>query len=102
MHMQVTDKWTSTALKVVCSLVAPNIDLVELLVKSGAQLVIPGERITALAIATVNGHMNIVQCLQCRGSVDAPNEDGVTSLMCTCRSNRSEIAHFLLSHGMTS
>ena len=98
--MQVTDKWTSTALKVVCSLVAPNIDLVELLVKSGAQLVIPGERITALAIATVNGHMNIVQCLVSAGApVDAPNEDGVTSLMCTCRSNRSEIAHFLLSHG---
>ena len=62
-NAQVTDKSTSTALKVVCSLVAPNIDLVELLVESGAQLVIPGEKVTVLAIATVNGHMNIVQYL---------------------------------------
>ena len=99
-NAQVTDKSISTALKVVCSLVAPNIDLVELLVESGALLVIPGEEITVLAIATIHGHTGIVQYLVSAGApVDAPNEGGVTSLMCTCRSNRSEIVHFLLTHG---
>ena len=103
-NAQVTDKSTSTststALKVVCSLVAPNIDLVELLVESGAQLVIPGEKMTSLSIATVYGHAGIVQYLvSSEAPVDAPNEDGVTSLMCACRSNRFEIAHFLLTHG---
>ena len=99
-NAQVTDKSTSTALKVVCSIVAPKIDLVQLLVESGAQLVIPGEEITALAIATIRGHTDIVQYLVSSGApVDAPNEDGVTSLMCACRNYRSEIAHFLLTHG---
>ena len=99
-NAQVTDKWNRTALKVVCSLVAPKIDLVELLVESGTQLVIPGEKITSLSIATIRGHTDIVQYLVSSGApVDAPNEDGVTSLMCACRNNRSEIAHFLLTHG---
>ena len=99
-NAQVTDKLTSTALKVVCSLVAPNIDLVELLVESGAQLVIPEEKITALSFATIYGHAGIVQYLVSAGApVDAPNEDSVTSLICACRNNHSEIAHFLLTHG---
>ena len=99
-NAEVTDKWNRTALKVVCSLAAPIIDLVELLVESGAQLVIPGERITALAIATLHRHINTVQYLVSAGAlVDAPNEDGVTSLMYACRNNHFEIAHFLLTHG---
>ena len=99
-NAQVTDKWNRTALKVVCSLVAPNIDLVKLLVESGAQLAIPGEKITSLSIATIRGHTDIVQYLVSSGApVDAPNEDGVTSLMCTCRNNHFEIARFLLTHG---
>ena len=100
-NAQVTDKSTSTALKVVCSLVAPiRIDIVQLLVESGARLVIPGEEITALAFATIHGHTDIVQYLVSAGApVDAPNEDGVTSLICACRNNHSEIAHFLLTHG---
>ena len=65
-----------------CSLVAPNIDLVELLVESRAQLVIPGEKITALSFAIIHGHTGIVQYLVSSGApVDAPNEDGVTSLI---------------------
>ena len=70
-NAQVTDKLCSTALKVVCSLLAPNIDLVQLLVESGAQLVIPGEEITPLSIATIHGHTDIVQYIiscQFRGS----------------------------------
>ena len=99
-NAQVTNKWNRTALKVMCSLVAPKIDLVQLLVESGAQLDIPGEEITSLSVATIRGHTDIVQYLVSSGApVDAPNEDGVTSLMCACRNNHFEIAHFLLTHG---
>ena len=90
----------STALKVICSFKMPNKDLVELLVQSGAQFVIPGEKITALAIATIYGHADIVQYLVSeRAPVNAPNEYGVTSLMCACRNKHPEIACILLSHG---
>ena len=89
-----------TALKVVCNFKIPNKDLVELLVQFGAQFVIPGEKMTALSIATINGHTDIVQYLVSEGApVNAPNEDGSTSLMCACRNKHSEIVNFLLSHG---
>ena len=89
-----------TALKVICSFKIPNKDLVELLVQFGAQFVIPGEKKTALSIATINGHTDIVQYLVSEGApVNAPNEDDWTSLMCACLNKHSEIAHFLLNHG---
>ena len=52
-----------------CSLKTPNKDLVELLVQSGAQLVVPGEEITALEIATREGQTDIVRYLasECPG-----------------------------------
>ena len=91
---------SNTALKVVCSFKIPNKDLVELLVQFGAQFVIPGEKMTALSIATIYGHADIVQYLVRAGApVNALNEDGSTSLMCACRNKHSEIIHFLLNHG---
>ena len=91
---------SNTALKVVCSFKIPNKDLVELLVQFGAQFVIPGEKMTALSIATIYGHTDIVQYLVSEGApVNALNEDGITSLMCAYRNKHSEIAHILLTHG---
>ena len=94
------DKWGTTAVKAVCSSTIPNKDLVELLVQSGVQFVIPGEKMSALTIATIYSHADIVQYLVSEGApVNAPNEDGITSLMCACRNKHSEIAHILLNHG---
>ena len=92
-NAQVIDKWSSTALKVVCSLNISNMDLIELLVQSGAQVVVPGERVTALGFAAANGHTDIVQYLISKG---APVND---AQMYACCYGRSEIVHFLLTHG---
>ena len=94
------DKWGATALKVLCSLETSNKDLVELLVQSGAQLVIPGEKITALEIATREGHMDIVQYLASEGApVNAQDSDSMTSLMYACRYKGCEMVRILLNHG---
>ena len=94
------DKWDTTALKAVCNSKTPNKDLVELLVQSGAHFVIPGEKKTALTIATMYGHTDIVQYLVSEGApVNAQNEYGVTSLMCACHNKHSKIAYILLNHG---
>ena len=95
------DKWDATAIKVVCSSKTPNNDLVELLVQSGAQFVIPDEIQTTLGIAAMEGHTDIVQYLVSEGApVNAQDRDGVTALMLACCYNRSEIiVYFLLNHG---
>ena len=94
------DKWGLTGLKLVCSLKTPNKDLVELLVQSRAQLVVPGEEITALEIATREGHTDIVQYLASEGApVNAQDSNGVTSLMYACRYKGCEMVRILLSHG---
>ena len=99
-NVNAQDKQGTTGLKVVCSLKTPNKGLVELLVESGAQLVVPGEKIVALQIATHEGHADIVQYLVSAGTpVNAQNKDGVTSLMYACCEKRSEIVYFLLNHG---
>ena len=90
----------ATALKVMCSLKSPNKGLVELLVQSGAQFVIQGEKIMALEIATREGHVDIVQYLVSEGApVNAQDRDGVTALMYACSEKQSEIMSFLLNHG---
>ena len=98
--VNVQDKLGATALKVVCSLEAPNKYLVELLVQSGAQFVIPGEKIqTALGIATIKGHTDIVQYLLIEGApVNARDIYGVTSLIHACRYKHTEIVQILLNH----
>ena len=99
-NVNAQDKLDTTALKVVCSLKTPNKGLVELLVESGAQLVVPGEEIVALEIATREGHADIVRYLVSAGTpVNAQNKDGFTSLMCACFKKQSEIVSFLLNHG---
>ena len=99
-NVNAQDKLDTTALKVVCSLKTPNKGLVELLVESGAQLVVPGEKIVALEIATQKGHADIVRYLVSAGApVNAQNKGGFTSLMRACFKKRSEIVSFLLNHG---
>ena len=84
----------------VCSLKTPNKGLVELLVQSGAELAVPGEKIVALEMATREGQADIVRYLVSAGApVNAQNKDGVTSLMCACFKKRSEIVSFLLNQG---
>ena len=99
-NVNAQDKWGLTALKLMCSLKTPNKDLVELLVQSGAQLVVPGEEIMALEIATREGHTDIVQYLASAGApVNAQDSNGVTSLMYACRYKGCEMVRILLSHG---
>ena len=94
------DKLGATALKVVCCLRIPKKDLVKRLVQSGAQFVIPGEKVTTLEIATWEGHSNIVQYLVSEGApVNAQDRHGVTSLMYGCCEKQLEIVSFLLNHG---
>ena len=89
------DEWGTTALKAVCSSKTPNKNLIELLVQSGAHFVIPGEGLTALGIATMNGHVDIVQYLVGEGApVNAQGSDGTTSLMHACWYRQSKIVHF--------
>ena len=99
-NINAQDEWVTTALKAVCSSKIPNKNLIELLVQSGAHFVIPGEGLTALGIATMNGHVDIVQYLVGKGApVNAQGSDGTTSLMHACWYRQSEIVHFLLNHG---
>ena len=91
----------STALKVVCSLITPKLDFVKLLVQSGAQFVIPGEKmVTALEIATREGHTDIVQYLASEGApVNTQDSNGTTLLMYACRYKSCEMVRILLDHG---
>ena len=99
-NVNAQDKERFTALKVVCSLETPNKALVELLVQSGAQFVIPGERIMALEIVAKNGHTDIVQYLVGEGAtVNAQDRNRATALIYACYNKQSEIVSFLLNHG---
>ena len=99
-NVNAQDKRQFSALKVVCSLETPSKALVELLVRSGAQLVIPGERIMALEIVAKNGHSDIVQYLVGEGApVNAQDRYGASALMYACHKKQSEIVSFLLNHG---
>ena len=99
-NINAQDEWVTTALKAVCSSKTPNKNLIELLVQSGAHFVIPDEKLPALGIATMNGHVDIVQYLVGEGApVNAQGSDGTTSLMIAYWYRQSEIIHFLLNHG---
>ena len=99
-NVNVQDKLDATPLKVICSSQTPNKEFVELLVQSGAQFVIPGETLTALGIATIKGHTEIVQYLVTEGApVNAQDIYGATPLMYACWCMHSEIVHLLLNHG---
>ena len=98
--VNVQDKLDATPLKVICSSQTPNKEFVELLVQSGAQFIIPGEKLTALGIATIKGHTEIVQYLVSEGApVNAQDIYGATPLMYACWCMHSEIVHVLLNHG---
>ena len=98
-NVNAQDKRGLTALKLECSLKTPNKDLVELLVQFRAQLVVPGEEITALEIDTREGHTDIVQYLASEGApVNAQDSNGMTSLMYACRYKGCEMVRILLSH----
>ena len=89
-----------TALKIVCDSKTPKKELVKLLVQSGAQFVILGEKITALELATKGGHVAVVQYLASKGApVNVQDTFGVTALMLACLHRHLEIAHILLNHG---
>ena len=99
-NVNALDKRWFSALKVVCSLETPNKALVELLVQSGAQFVIPGESIMVLQIAAKNGHTDIVQYLISEeATVNAQDRNGATALIYACYNKQSEIVSFLLNHG---
>ena len=96
-NVNAQDKLEATALKEVCSLEIPNKDLVELLTKSGARLVIPGEETTIFEISVIKGHTDIVQYLVNEGApVNSQDKSGVTALELACCHRHAEIVQILL------
>ena len=90
-----------TPLMVVCHSHTPNIDLVKLLVQSGADInVEEGKtKVTALLQAIMSGHTQIVQYLLDKGAdINALSKDGNSSLMTACYYQHEDIIHLLLNY----
>ena len=99
-NVSAQDKFDTTALKMACSFKIPNTLLIDLLVQSGAQFVIPGEIQTALGIAAQGGHTDIVQYLISKGApVNAQDIFGVNSLMSACWHKQADTVRILLDNG---
>ena len=99
-NVNAQDKQSTTALKMACSFKIPNTLLIELLVQSGAQFVVPGEIQSALGIAAQEGHTDIVQYLICKGApVNAQGLYGATSLMQSCWHKQADTVRILLDNG---
>ena len=99
-NINAQDKQGATALEMICGAQKSNKEFVTLLIQFGAQLIISDEKLSALAIATMAGHLDIVQYLVSEGApVNAQDIHGATSLMYACWYLRSEIVNILLNHG---
>ena len=99
-NVNAQDKLDTTALKMACSFKIPNTLLIELLVQSGAQFVVPGEVQTALGIAAQEGHTDIVQYLISKGApVNAQGIYGANSLMFACWHKQADTVRILLDNG---
>ena len=99
-NVNAQDKLDTTALKVLCSFKIPNKMIIDLLVQSGAQFVVPGETWTALGIAAQEGHTDIVQYLISKGApVNTQDIHGATSLMYACWQKHVDTVRILLDNG---
>ena len=99
-NVNAQDKFDTTALKMACRFKIPNKILIELLVQSGAQFVIPGEIQTALGIAAQKGHTDIVQYLISKGApVNAQGIYGANSLIYACWHKQADTVRILLDNG---
>ena len=90
-----------TPLMVVCDSDTANIDLVKLLVHSGADINVEEEetKATALLLAIMSGHTQIVQYLLDKGAdINALSKDGHSSLMIACQYKHQDIVHLLLNY----
>ena len=98
-NLQDDNGWTP--LMVVCDSDTPNIDLVELLVQSGADINVEGGKTKAIALlqATMHGHTQIVQYLLYKGAdINALSKNGYSSLMIACLFKHEDIVHLLLNY----
>ena len=99
-NVNAQDKLHTTALKTACSFKIPNTLLIDLLVQSGAQFVVPGEIQSALGIAAQKGHTDIVQYLISKGApVNAQGIYGANSLVYACWHKHADTVHILLDNG---
>ena len=99
-NVNAQDKLDITALKMACSFKIPNTHLIDLLVQSGAQFVVPGEIQTALGIAAQEGHTDIVQYLISKGApVNAQDILGANSLVYACWHKHADTVRILLDNG---
>ena len=99
-NVNAQDKRGTTALKMASSFRIPNKILIDLLVQSGAQFVVPGEIQTVLGIAAQEGHTDIVQYLISKGApVNTHGIYGVNSLMYACWHKHADTVRILLDNG---